>query len=410
MNEPEIRFEGNSQKWIAKSLGEVFNKVMDKNTDYSVTETFTNSAQDGIVSQRDFFNHDISNDENINGYYVVKPDDFVYNPRMSVTAPVGPINRNKLGRAGVMSPLYTVFRAKRKDTELGYLEYFFKSNKWHDFMWKNGDNGARGDRFSIRDEVLRLMPIVMPSSKSEQKAIADFFDNLNQYIASEGKKLNKLCNLKNAYLEKMFPKDGEDEPEIRLGKYKGSWGHLKAKEIFSQSSEKGYPNLPVLSATQDQGMILRDNVGIDMTYSRDNVSSYKRVKPGQFVIHLRSFQGGFAHSAVEGITSPAYTVFGLIDQELHDDNFWKIYFTSNRFIKSLELVTYGIRDGRSIDVNGFMDSSLAFPSTKAEQTAIARFFDTLDTYIHASTMKIEKLKCIRKGLLERMFVGNEKED
>ncbi len=216
--------------------------------------------------------------------------------------------------------------------------------------------------------------------------------------------------LKEALLEKMFPKDGEDEPEIRLGKYKGSWGHLKAKEIFSQSSEKGYPNLPVLSATQDQGMILRDNVGIDMTYSRDNVSSYKRVKPGQFVIHLRSFQGGFAHSAVEGITSPAYTVFGLIDQELHDDNFWKIYFTSNRFIKSLELVTYGIRDGRSIDVNGFMDSSLAFPSTKAEQTAIASFFDTLDTYIHASTMKIEKLKCIRKGLLERMFVSNEKED
>ena len=137
--------------WEQRKLKEIADKVTEKNGNLTVRETFTNSAEYGIISQRDFFDHDISNAENIGGYYVVRNEDFVYNPRISVTAPVGPINRNKLGRNGVMSPLYTVFRTHDIDTE--YLEWFFKSDYWHSFMNFNGDSGARSDRFSIKDAV-----------------------------------------------------------------------------------------------------------------------------------------------------------------------------------------------------------------------------------------------------------------
>ena len=174
-----IRTFQNTNAWEQRKLKEIADKVTEKNGNLTVRETFTNSAEYGIISQRDFFDHDISNAENIGGYYVVRNEDFVYNPRISVTAPVGPINRNKLGRNGVMSPLYTVFRTHDIDTE--YLEWFFKSDYWHSFMNFNGDSGARSDRFSIKDAVFFEMPIPLPSI-DEQRRIGVFLNQINNLI------------------------------------------------------------------------------------------------------------------------------------------------------------------------------------------------------------------------------------
>lgn len=146
---PEVRFSEFDGAWGNRKLGTISDKVTEKNVYMEYTETLTNSAEYGIISQRDFFDHDIAKQDKINGYYVVRPEDFVYNPRISTTAPVGPIGRNKLGRCGVISPLYTVFRPKEVDNS--FLEQFFKSSHWYSFMRFNGDTGARSDRFSIKD-------------------------------------------------------------------------------------------------------------------------------------------------------------------------------------------------------------------------------------------------------------------
>ena len=159
-----------------------------------------------------------------------------------------------------------------------------------------------------------------------------------------------------------------------------TWEQRKAKELFVSTADKGYPELPVLSATQDRGMIRRDENSINIFHDKKNEAGYKRVLPGQFVIHLRSFQGGFAHSAIEGITSPAYTVFGFSEPENHDSEYWKYVFTSKSFIRRLETVTYGIRDGRSISYEEFLTLGFVYPS-KAEQTAIARYLDKLSDLI-----------------------------
>ena len=177
-NVPEIRFKGFSDAWEQRKLGEIADKVTEKNGGLQYIETFTNSAEFGIISQRDFFDHDIAKIESLNGYYIVRNEDFVYNPRISTSAPVGPINRNKLGRIGVMSPLYTVFRPHDVDTT--YLEHFFKSKYWHSFMNYNGDSGARSDRFSIKDSVFFEMPIPIPHIEEQRKIGAYLFhlDNL----------------------------------------------------------------------------------------------------------------------------------------------------------------------------------------------------------------------------------------
>ena len=176
---PEIRFKGFTDAWEQRKLSAIADKVTEKNVGLQYIETFTNSAEFGIISQRDFFDHDIAKMSSLGGYYIVRSEDFVYNPRISTSAPVGPINRNKLGRIGVMSPLYTVFRPHDIDTT--YLEYFFKSKYWHSFMNFNGDSGARSDRFSIKDSVFFEMPIPIPHI-DEQKKIGAFLDKLDSLI------------------------------------------------------------------------------------------------------------------------------------------------------------------------------------------------------------------------------------
>ena len=198
---PSIRFAGFTDAWEQRRLGEIADKVTEKNQARHYSETFTNSAENGIISQRDYFDHDISNSENLDGYYVVSEDDFVYNPCISTSAPVGPVNRNKLNRKGVMSPLYTVLRIH--DIDPTYLEYFFKSDHWHPFMYLNGDSGARSDRFSIKDSVFMEMPIAYPCIE-EQISIGKFFEKIITLITLHQRKLERLQNIKKACLEKMF--------------------------------------------------------------------------------------------------------------------------------------------------------------------------------------------------------------
>ena len=198
---PEIRFAGFTDPWEQRKLGELASKRIEKNTN-RIKETFTNSAEHGVVSQLDYFDHDITNDANIGNYSVVYPDDFIYNPRISAVAPCGPINRNKLGRNGVMSPLYTVFSVDDTIDKL-YLEHYFKTSRWHQFMFLEGNSGARSDRFSISDSIFFEMPIQCPVLE-EQELIASFFDHLDSLITLHQRKLELLRNIKKSMLDKMF--------------------------------------------------------------------------------------------------------------------------------------------------------------------------------------------------------------
>lgn len=176
----------------------------------------------------------------------------------------------------------------------------------------------------------------------------------------------------------------------------------RASDIFTPFYEKNHPELPVLSASQEFGMVIRNDIGFNIQHDHSNESGYKRVLPGQFVIHLRSFQGGFAHSAVEGITSPAYTVMELKSSQNQYDKFWKYVLTSKTFIKRLETVTYGIRDGRSIGFDDFGTLTQIFPK-KDEQKSIADFLIITDNYIRTNEKKLTKIRTMKQSLLHKMF-------
>ena len=154
-------------------------------------------------------------------------------------------------------------------------------------------------------------------------------------------------------------------------------------------------------------MVIRNDSEKLVIHDKRNEVGYKRVVPGQFVIHLRSFQGGFAHSDVEGITSPAYTVMEFKEPDKHNDYFWKYVFSSREFVNRLRVVTYGIRDGRSISYEDFLGLSMMFPSAE-EQAEIADFIKLTGNQITNLTDKITSLKSLKICYLNRLFpIGGE---
>lgn len=199
---PRVRFKGFDGEWKICELKQFAFKVTRKNCDKEFTKTFTNSAEFGVINQNEYFDRTISNSENIGGYYVVENNDYIYNPRVSTLAPVGPINRNKLGYTGVVSPLYLVFKANNIDKD--YLDVFFNTNLWHRYMKLEGNCGARFDRLSISDELFFEMPIILPSNEAEQRQIASYFRQLDIQISEQEKRLEKLKQIKAACLDKMF--------------------------------------------------------------------------------------------------------------------------------------------------------------------------------------------------------------
>lgn len=190
-----------SDDWKNIKLSDISTKVVEKNVNYQYKEVLTNSAEFGIVNQQDYFDKSIANPKSLSDYYVIHPNDFVYNPRISRLAPVGPVRRNKTGRIGVMSPLYYVFKIDGVDPT--FLEYFFKNNGWHRFMYANGDTGARADRFAIKDKVFEQMPIQLPS-KDEQEALGTSLKALERLIAEFLKRLDNLKKLKEYLLSSVF--------------------------------------------------------------------------------------------------------------------------------------------------------------------------------------------------------------
>ena len=400
---PAIRFQGFTDAWEQRKLSEITDKVTEKNAGLQYVETFTNSAEFGIISQRDFFDHDIAKLGSLDGYYIVKDEDFVYNPRISTSAPVGPINRNKLGRTGVMSPLYTVFRPHDIDTT--YLEHFFKCDYWHSFMNFNGDSGARSDRFSIRDNVFFQMPIPIPDI-DEQRKIGELLTCLDHLITLHQRKYEKLLKVKKSMLEKMFPRDGADVPEIRFDGFTDAWEQRKLGDIYIERNERGNAELDILSVSIHHGIsqneLDTDELGKSVRRS-DDKSLYKHVYYGDLVFNMmRAWQGAIGVVKNEGMVSPAY-ISAIPDDSVFPE-FMDYCLRRKCIINQINNLSYGVTDFRKrLYWEPFTRVTIMMPSVD-EQRKITDIFRQLDDLITLHQRKLEKLKNIKKSLLEKMFV------
>ncbi|AUC92358.1 restriction endonuclease subunit S [Streptococcus suis] len=406
---PRLRFPGFTDTWKQRKLGEVAEKISQKNLDRQYVETFTNSAEFGIISQRDFFEKNISSLDNISGYYIVSPDDFVYNPRISNLAPVGPIKRNKLGRVGVMSPLYTIFRFS--DIHLDFVEKYFDTTIWHRYMELNGDSGARSDRFAIKDSVFKGLPIPLPTLP-EQEAIGSFFSDLDQLITLHQRKLDDVKELKKALLQKMFPKgNGNDFPELRFPEFTDAWKQRKLGEVSKRVTRRNkelISSLPLTISAQ-HGLVDQEEFFNKQVASKD-VSSYYLIKKGEFAYN-KSYSNGYPWGAIKrldryemGVLSTLYIVFKPTSL-ICSDYLVSYYDTVNWYKEVSMIAAEGARNHGLLNIapNDFFKTRLFIP-TLPEQEAIGSFFSDLDQLITLHQRQLDHLKLLKKALLQQMFI------
>ena len=251
--------------------------------------------------------------------------------------------------------------------------------------------GAGAQHFNIGQDGLSKVSIFVPTAK-EQERIAKLLDLIDERIETQIRIIEDLKSLSDVICERLYtPSDKE------------SWQTYKYADLLSISNERNsklqYTN--VLSASQEYGMIERNELNIDIKFEASSIKNYKIVRPNQYVIHLRSFQGGFAYSDKTGVCSPAYTI--LVPNEKLSTAFLKYYFTSKKFIDSLRIVTYGIRDGRSISVEEFLQLKVAIPDV-ARQQHIVHVMQLWEEKIKTEESYLSKLQQQKQYLLSTMFV------
>ena len=391
---PKLRFPGFTEPWEQRKFRSLFQKNLERNDgQFPFNKTISISRM--IYSE----SGNGASTESLDNYKVLRVGDIAFEGHENKDFKFGRFVMNDVGN-GIMSPRFTVLRPLI-DMELNFWKEYIN---YEPIMQKklvySTKKGTMMNELVVEDFLNQY--VAVPSVQEQQK-IGYLLKCMTDDITLHQRKLEHLKLKKKSLLQKLFPKEGEVYPELRFPGFTDPWEQRKGDEIFISVSDKGYPQLPVLSASQELGMVYRDENGIDIHHNKSNEDTYKRVLPGQFVIHLRSFQGGFAYSNVEGITSPAYTVITFKNPELYYGLFWKQVFKSLTFIKHLETITYGIRDGRSISFSDFRSLKLCYP-TYGEQKFIGDGLEKTDNLITLHQRKLEHLQLLKKALLQQLFV------
>ena len=241
----------------------------------------------------------------------------------------------------------------------------------------------------ITSDELQKIRVFIPKNKDEQNKISNLLTLLDERIVTQNKIIEDLKKLKSAIIDQLYS----------AIKGKG-YSYRQIFEIVNERNKQlEYSN--ILSASQEKGMVNREDLNLDIQFERSNINTYKVVRKGDYVIHLRSFQGGYAFSDKIGVCSPAYTI--LRPNDLLEFRYLSYYFTSQKFIKSLIIVTYGIRDGRSINVEEWLDMKTTIPQ-KEQQRHIVDTIRNIEKKIENEELYASYLSKQKQYLLRQLFI------
>ena len=329
-------------------------------------------ANQGVAPKGERYDRSaLVNDEVGKKYKRTEYGDFIYSSNNLET---GSIGLNKYGNACI-SPVYSIF----KPTGVADLDFLGRRFLRKDFInemvkWRQG---VVYGQWKIHEADFLKIEVTVPS-KEEQKKIGQYLDNLDDLITLHQRECEQAKKYKKYMLQKMFPQNGSNVPEIRFSGFTYAWEQRKLGDVFKEYSEKNHIELPALTIIQGGGTVKREGSDRNLMYDESNLSNYKMVRKDDFIVHLRSFEGGLEKSSLDGIISPAYHTF---HSDVADSRFYYPYFRSHEFIKyKLVPHVYGIRDGRSIDIDGMKTIEIPYTSLE-EQRRIGDYLESLDHLI-----------------------------
>ena len=393
---PKLRFPGFDEPWKAALLSDYFAKNIKKNADGAITNVICNSAKQGLIPQRDYFDKDIANSDNTDGYYIIETNDFVYNPRKSTDAPYGPISSYKYPEAGIVSPLYLCFRAKQEINPL-YFEWYFRSSAWHRYIYMSGDSGARHDRVSIKDDTFFAMPINIPTAQ-EQDRIALFLNTIEQRIDKQRSLVEALKKYKRGLLNKVFSNiNGNIYPTVYLSEVADFLQGLTYSP--SDVSVSGY--LVLRSSNIQNGVLSFD----DCVYVDKKVDESLQVKCDDVIMCVRNGSKKLVGKTALIPNNMAMTTWGafmmIIRSKLNDTYIFH-YLNSQMFFSQVFKDT-GTATINQITKGILNECKLPLPPETARKQ-ISKMLSSFDVKIQNAEMCLTTLVELKKALLQQLFI------
>ncbi len=383
---PKLRFPNFDEPWQSTLLSSVFAKNTKKNTDGQITNVICNSAKQGLIPQREYFDKDIANSDNTSGYYIIEENDFVYNPRKSSDAPYGPISSYKYPDAGIVSPLYLCFRAKGAINP-SFYEWYFRSSAWHRYVYMSGDSGARHDRVSIKDDVFFAMPISIPSAR-EQEHIASFLDMIDQRIDKQRALVDNLKKYKRGVTNAIFNRklifSSEDSPYPQ-------WEEKYIGDICKIQTGK--------SNTQDE-----TSQGIYPFYVRSPIvrKSNRYLLDCEAVLTVGDGVGtGKVFHYVQGRFDLHQRVYAMTDFKMVSGKYFYYYFAHFFYDRVMRMTAKTSVDSVRYEM---IDRMTILVPCKEEQQKIVCFLDRIEKKIKNAEEELNLLEKNKSGFLQQLFI------
>ena len=381
--------------WEEIRFSDLVTEKKNTTSDFEKYPLYSLTIEEGVVpkSERYERSHLVKKDDI---FKIVSENDFVYNP-MNVR--FGALARYK-GKIDVsVSGYYDIFSVN-EDNSKEYMENYLLSEPMINY-YNRVSTGSLKEKQRVHFS--QFLEFILPFPPlPEQQKIAEILSTQDKLIELQEKKIVQLKKLKKAYLQKMFPQKGSKYPEFRFKGFTDPWEQRKLGDVFVEYSEKGHDELPPLTIIQGKGTILREESERNLIYDKSGLKNYKLVNQDDFILHLRSFEGGLEKANSRGIVSPAYHIF---HGENADTRFYYPFFRSKYFISVLlKPHVYGIRDGKSIDVDGMKTIDIPYPTIE-EQNKIGDYFARLDSLITLHQRKSEQEKQKKKALMQLLLTG-----
>ena len=390
-----MMFTTSTFSWEQRKFSDITFPAGEKNRDNLPLESYSITNEHGFVPQDEKFeNGGTMREADKRMYYIVSPNSFAYNP---ARINVGSIGYQNIGKNVIVSSLYEVFKTS-EDVDDRLLWHWFKSPDFQKLIMQLQEGGVR---LYFYYDKLCMGEVSLPSLE-EQRKIGKLFDTLDNLITLHQRKYDKLTNVKKSMLEKMFPKNGSNVPEIRFKGFSDAWEQRKLGDCFTERVES-MPDGELISVTINDGIKKFSELGRHDN-SNDDKSKYKKVCVGDIAYNsMRMWQGASGYSSYEGIVSPAYTV--LSPNSGINSKCLAYQFKLPEMIHTFQVNSQGITsDNWNLKYPVLSKIEIFVSKDEQEQAKIAEYFENLDNLITLHQRELEKLKNLKKACLEKMFV------
>ena len=402
--QPSYRFAGYTESWVEKKLGEIVERITRKNKNLESDLPLTISAQYGLIDQETFFNKKVAS-KDVSGYYLLKKGEFAYNKSYSSDYPWGAVKRLDNYEMGVLSTLYIVFRPNSIDSD--FLAVYYDSPKWYKEVSMRAAEGARNHGLlNISPQDFFDTELIFPVNQSEQIAIGSFFQDIDQLINLQQRKLEVLKEQKKTYLKLLFPAKGQTKPALRFAGFEDDWKEVKLGEILVERNEQisESEEYQLMSFVQGKGVVPKSDRYDRSFLVKDDKKNYKKTEYGDFIYSSNNLDTGSIgfNKTGKALISPVYSIF--YSKTRKESQFIAILSQRKEFINEMIKYRQGVVYGQfRIHESDFLNISILAPESN-EQEYLITFFQDLDKAIAKQEEKVNQLKESKQILLRKMFI------